>query len=58
MDIIVDNGGDMTLLIYEGKKAEDFFLKDGTLLDSTLILTFIVDDKSVDNEDIESPAPM
>ncbi|KAL7502581.1 hypothetical protein ACHAXN_001171 [Cyclotella atomus] len=30
-DIIVDDGGDMTLLIHEGKKAEDAFLKDGTL---------------------------
>lgn len=33
MDIIVDDGGDMTLLIHEGKKAEDQFLKDGTLPD-------------------------
>jgi len=33
MDIIVDDGGDMTLLIHEGKKAEDIFLKDGTLPD-------------------------
>eukprot|EP00814_Leptocylindrus_danicus_P003839 CAMPEP_0116020632 /NCGR_PEP_ID=MMETSP0321-20121206/9913_1 /TAXON_ID=163516 /ORGANISM="Leptocylindrus danicus var. danicus, Strain B650" /LENGTH=481 /DNA_ID=CAMNT_0003491361 /DNA_START=50 /DNA_END=1495 /DNA_ORIENTATION=- len=33
MDIIVDDGGDMTLLIHEGKKAEDAFLKDGTLPD-------------------------
>lgn len=33
MDIIVDDGGDMTLLIHEGKKAEDKFLKDGTLPD-------------------------
>jgi adenosylhomocysteinase len=32
-DIIVDDGGDMTLLIHEGKKAEDLFLKDGTLPD-------------------------
>merc|ERR1711982_77015 len=30
MDIIVDDGGDMTLLIHEGKKAEDLYLKDGT----------------------------
>merc|ERR1719329_2005251 len=29
----VDDGGDMTLLIHEGKKAEDAFLKDGTLPD-------------------------
>merc|ERR1719253_862238 len=33
-DIIVDDG-DMTLLIHEGKKAEDAFLKDGTLPDPT-----------------------
>jgi len=33
MDIIVDDGGDLTLLIHEGKKAEDLFLKDGTLPD-------------------------
>jgi adenosylhomocysteinase len=32
-DLIVDDGGDMTLLIHEGKKAEDQFLKDGTLPD-------------------------
>jgi adenosylhomocysteinase len=32
-DLIVDDGGDMTLLIHEGKKAEDLFLKDGTLPD-------------------------
>lgn len=31
--IIVDDGGDMTLIIHEGKKAEDLFLKDGTLPD-------------------------
>jgi adenosylhomocysteinase len=30
-DLIVDDGGDMTLIIHEGKKAEDLFLKDGTL---------------------------
>mmetsp|Transcript_41172 Transcript_41172/g.80588 ORF Transcript_41172/g.80588 Transcript_41172/m.80588 type:complete len:482 (+) Transcript_41172:232-1677(+) len=35
MDIIVDDGGDMTLLIHEGKKAEDAFLKNGTLPDPT-----------------------
>jgi len=33
MDIIVDDGGDLTLLIHEGKKAEDAFNKDGTLPD-------------------------
>ena len=32
-DLIVDDGGDMTLLIYEGKNAEDLFLKDGTIPD-------------------------
>jgi adenosylhomocysteinase len=32
-DLIVDDGGDMTLLIHEGKKAEDAFAKDGTLPD-------------------------
>ena len=32
-DLIVDDGGDMTLIIHEGKKAEDLFLKDGTLPD-------------------------
>jgi adenosylhomocysteinase len=32
-DIIVDDGGDMTLIIHEGKKAEDAFAKDGTLPD-------------------------
>lgn len=30
-DIIVDDGGDMTLLIHEGFKAEEAFAKDGTL---------------------------
>jgi len=34
-DLIVDDGGDMTLLIHEGKRAEDAFLKDGTLPDPT-----------------------
>merc|ERR1711865_1172415 len=34
-DLIIDDGGDMTLLIHEGKKAEDLFLKDGTLPDPT-----------------------
>jgi adenosylhomocysteinase len=32
-DLIVDDGGDMTLIIHEGKKAEDQFLKDKTLPD-------------------------
>jgi adenosylhomocysteinase len=33
MDMIVDDGGDMTLLIHEGKKAEDLFNANGTLPD-------------------------
>ena len=32
-DLIVDDGGDMTLLIHEGVKAEAAFKKDGTLPD-------------------------
>jgi len=32
-DIIVDDGGDMTLLIHEGYKAEEAFAKDGTIPD-------------------------
>jgi len=32
-DLIVDDGGDMTLLVHEGYKAEDAFAKDGTLPD-------------------------
>ena len=32
-DLIVDDGGDMTLLIHEGKKSEELFLKDGTIPD-------------------------
>lgn len=32
-DIIVDDGGDMTMLIHEGVKAEEAFEKDGTLPD-------------------------
>eukprot|EP00286_Rhodomonas_abbreviata_P018976 CAMPEP_0181309800 /NCGR_PEP_ID=MMETSP1101-20121128/12220_1 /TAXON_ID=46948 /ORGANISM="Rhodomonas abbreviata, Strain Caron Lab Isolate" /LENGTH=483 /DNA_ID=CAMNT_0023416335 /DNA_START=40 /DNA_END=1491 /DNA_ORIENTATION=- len=33
MDIIVDDGGDMTLLIHEGYEAENAFAKDGSLPD-------------------------
>jgi len=33
MDMIVDDGGDMTLIIHEGKKAEDLFNANGTLPD-------------------------
>jgi len=32
-DMIVDDGGDMTLMIHEGVKAEEAFEKDGTLPD-------------------------
>ena len=32
-DLIVDDGGDMTLLVHEGFKAEEAFAKDGTLPD-------------------------
>jgi len=32
-DMIVDDGGDMTLLIHEGRKAEVAYAKDGTLPD-------------------------
>ena len=32
-DLIFDDGGDMTLLVHEGKKAEDFLLKDYTIPD-------------------------
>ncbi|KAG5193018.1 S-Adenosyl homocysteine hydrolase [Tribonema minus] len=34
-DLIVDDGGDMTLLIHEGFKAEAAYAKDGTLPDPT-----------------------
>ena len=30
-DMIVDDGGDMTLLIHEGAKYEDAYAKDGSL---------------------------
>lgn len=30
-DILIDDGGDATLLIHEGVKAEALFAKDGTL---------------------------
>merc|ERR1719424_2060712 len=32
-DLIVDDGGDMTLLVHEGYKAENVYAKDGTLPD-------------------------
>jgi adenosylhomocysteinase len=35
LDIIVDDGGDATLLIHEGVKAEALFAKDGTVPDPT-----------------------
>ena len=34
-DMIVDDGGDMTLLVHEGVKAEALFAKDGTVPDPT-----------------------
>lgn len=36
-NMIVDDGGDVTLLIHEGKKAEDKFAADGTLPDPTAV---------------------
>ena len=30
-DLIVDYGGDMTIIIHEGNRADDFSLKDGTI---------------------------
>ena len=42
-DIIVDDGGDMTLMIHEGVKAEEAYEKDGTLPDPT----------STDNEEMQ-----
>nr|ADQ00183.1 S-adenosyl homocysteine hydrolase [Chlamydomonas sp. ICE-L] len=50
-NIIVDDGGDATLLIHEGKKAEDLYEKDGTLPDPSstdnaelkIVLTIIRD---------------
>ena len=34
-DLIFDGGGDMTILVHKGKKADDLFLKDGTIPDPT-----------------------
>ena len=34
-DLLVDDGGDATLLIHEGVKAEELYAKDGTLPDPT-----------------------
>jgi adenosylhomocysteinase len=42
-DLIVDDGGDMTLLVHEGTKAETAFAKDGTLPDPS----------STDNEEFK-----
>lgn len=36
-NMIVDDGGDVTLLIHEGKKAEDKFAADGTLPDPSAV---------------------
>lgn len=57
-DMIVDDGGDATLLIHEGVKAEALFLKDGTLPDPTstenpefqIVLRIIKDSIPVDNQ--------
>jgi len=35
MGVVVDNGGGTNLLIHEGKKADDAFLQNGTLPDTT-----------------------
>ena len=43
LDLIVDYGGDMTLLIHEGKNAEDVSLKDCT----------VPDHKSMDNAEFK-----
>ena len=32
-ELLVDDGGGMTILIHKGKKEEDSFLKDGTIPD-------------------------
>ena len=32
-DLIVDGGGEITILVYEGNKAEDLFLEYGTIPD-------------------------
>ena len=32
-DMIVDYGGDTTILIHEGKKSEELFIEDGTIPD-------------------------
>ena len=36
-DLIIDDGGYMNLLIHEGMKAEDLFLKDSTIPDPSQI---------------------
>ena len=44
-DLIVDDGGDMTLIIHEDKNAEDLLLNDGTISDP--IFTYNADFKMV-----------
>ena len=34
-ELVVDGGGDMTLIIHDDKKAEDLFFKDGTIPDTS-----------------------
>lgn len=38
LDLIVDDGGDVILLIYEGVKVEDVYVKDGMLFDFELMM--------------------
>ena len=55
-DLIVDDGGDATLLIHEGVKAEELFEKNGTLPDPAstdnaefqIVLTIIRDGLKTD----------
>ncbi|MCO5574062.1 hypothetical protein L7F22_027839 [Adiantum nelumboides] len=55
-DLIVDDGGDATLLIHEGVKAEEAYAKDGTLPDPTssdnpefqIVLSILRDGMKVD----------
>ena len=35
-DLVVDDGGEMNLLMHGGKKADDLLLKDGTIPDPIL----------------------
>lgn len=57
-DLIVDDGGDATLLIHEGVKAEEAYAKDGTLPDPTstdnpefqIVLSIILDGLKKDSK--------